>query len=62
MEVLKCHVKDCFKINGEQKIKMPKNGEYVKFKNDDRKVKSPFMQILKSILFKNMLLVVMATN
>ena len=41
---------------------MPKNGEYVKFKNDDRKVKSPFMQILKSILFKNMLLVVMATN
>ena len=43
MEVLKCHVKDCFKINGEQKIKMPKNGEYVKFKNDDRKVKSPFM-------------------
>ena len=62
MEVLKCHVKDCFKINVEQKIKMPKNGEYVKFKNDDRKVKSPFMQILKSILFKNMLLVVMATN
>ena len=59
---MKCGVKDCIKINVEQKIKMPKNGAYVKLKHFDRKVKPPLMQILKSILFKNMLLVVMATN
>ena len=23
-DVLKCHIKDCFTINGKQKIKMPK--------------------------------------
>ena len=27
------HIKDCFKINGQQTIKMPQKGEYVKFKN-----------------------------
>ena len=31
-KMLKCHVKDCFKINGRQMIKMPKNGEYARFK------------------------------
>ena len=41
--VLKCHIKDFFKINGKQRIKMPKKGEYGKFKNYERKIKSPFM-------------------
>ena len=40
---LKCHIKDCFKINGKQTIKMPKKGEYVKFKNFERNIKSPFL-------------------
>ena len=35
-EILKHHIKDCFKINGKQMIKMPKKGEYVKFKNFER--------------------------
>ena len=30
-------MKDCFKINGKQTIKMPKKGEYVKFKNFEKK-------------------------
>ena len=30
-------------INGKQTIKMPKKGEYVKFKSLERKIKSPFM-------------------
>ena len=38
-EILKRHIKDCFKINGKQTIKMPKKGEYVKFKNFERKIK-----------------------
>ena len=42
-EKLKCHIKDCFKVNGKQTIKMPKKGEYMKFKNFGRKIKSPFM-------------------
>ena len=25
-EILKCHIKDCVRINGKQRIKMPKNG------------------------------------
>ena len=25
----KCHINDCFKINGKQMIKMSENGEYV---------------------------------
>ena len=32
-EQLKYHIKDCFKINGKQTIKMPKKGEYINFKN-----------------------------
>ena len=42
-EISKRHVKDCFKINGKQRIIMPKKDEYVKFKNYERKIKSPFM-------------------
>ena len=42
-EILKCHIKDCFKINSKQRIIMPKKGEYVKFKNYERKIKSPFI-------------------
>ena len=42
-EIFKCHINDCFKINGKQNIKMPKIGEYVKSKNYERKIKSPFM-------------------
>ena len=42
-EILKHHIKGCFKINGKQTIKMPNKGEYVKFKNFKRKIKSPFM-------------------
>ena len=37
------HKKDCFKINGKQRIIMPKKGEYVKFKNYERKIKSSFI-------------------
>ena len=36
------HIKDCFKINGEQTVKMPKKSEYIKFKNFERKIKLPF--------------------
>ena len=32
-KILKRHIKDCFKIYGKQTIKMPKKGEYAKFKN-----------------------------
>ena len=42
-EKLNCHMKDCFKINGKQTIKMPKKSECVKFKNFERKIKSTFM-------------------
>ena len=40
---LKSYVNDCFKINGKQMIKIPKNGEYVTFKNYKRKIKASFM-------------------
>ena len=42
-ELLKRHNKDCLKINSKQRIIKPKKGEYVKFKNYERKTKSPFM-------------------
>ena len=42
-EILKCHIKDCFKVNGKQRIIMPKQDEYVKFKNYAREIKSPFI-------------------
>ena len=35
-EILKCHIKDCFKINGKQTVKMPTKGEHMKFKNFER--------------------------
>ena len=28
-EILKSHIKNCFKINGKQTIEMPKKGEYI---------------------------------
>ena len=34
---LKHYVKDCFNINGQQRIKMLNKNEYVKFKNFDSK-------------------------
>ena len=37
-EKLKCHFKDCFKINHKLKIKKPKKGEYGRFRNYERKV------------------------
>ena len=39
---LKYHIKDGFKINDKQTIKMPKKDKYVKFKNFERKIKSTF--------------------
>ena len=39
----KRHINDCFKISGKQRIIMPKKGKYVKFKNYERKIKSPFI-------------------
>ena len=42
-EELKCHINDCFKIDCNQANKMPKKVEYGKFKNLERKLKSPFV-------------------
>ena len=42
-EKLKCHIKHNFKINGKKAITTPKKGEYIKFINFGRKIKSPFM-------------------
>ena len=42
-EILKRHIKDCFKINSKQTIIVPKKGDYVKFKNYERKIQSPFI-------------------
>ena len=42
-ELLKSHIKDCFNINGKQRNIMPKKGEYVKFRNFERKIKSSFI-------------------
>ena len=40
-EILKSQINDCFKINGKQM--MTKKSEYLRFKNYERKIKSPFM-------------------
>ena len=40
-EISKCHFKVCFKINGKQRILIPKKGENVKLNNYERKIKSP---------------------
>ena len=42
-EILNCHINVCFKINGKQKIKVPIKGQYVRFKNYERKIKLLFM-------------------
>ena len=42
-EILNLHIKDCFKINGKQRIIAPKKDEYVKFENYERKIKSLFV-------------------
>ena len=42
-EILKCNINDCFKTNSKQMITIPKKGEYVRFKNYEREIKSPFM-------------------
>ena len=42
-EILISHVIGLFNIDGKQVIKMPKQVEYVRFKNYERKIKSPFM-------------------
>ena len=42
-EILIRHIKDFFKTNGKQAVKMPKKWEYVKFKNFEREIKSPFI-------------------
>ena len=41
-EILKSYTKNCFNINGKQRIIIPKKGEYVKFKHYERKIKKPF--------------------
>ena len=35
-EILKSHIKDCFKIDDKQRILMPKKDEYIKFKNHEK--------------------------
>ena len=42
-DISKRQIKECFKINDKQRIIMTKKGEYVKFKNYEIKIKSPFM-------------------
>ena len=36
-------LKISFRISGKQMIEMPKKGEYLRFKNYERKIISPFM-------------------
>ena len=42
-EISKRHINECFKINAKQIIKMSKRSEYVRLKNYERKIKSPFL-------------------
>ena len=42
-EILERHIKDCLKVNGKQKDYNGWKSEYVKSKNHDREIKSPFM-------------------
>ena len=48
-------INHCFRINGKQMIQVPKEGEYVKFKNYGRKIKATFMNYapFESILAPN---------
>ena len=45
-EMLKHYIKDCFEINGKQRIIIPKKCETVKLKKYERKIKSPFIVLL----------------
>ena len=71
-EILKSHIKDCLKINGKQRIIMPKKDEYVKSKNYEKKnvqileafwrnkiMKSKIQKTLIQRNIKNILLAVM---
>ena len=51
-EILKSHIKDCFKNNGKQTIKMSQNGEYNKFKNSGKKLNHHLWFILNLKVFK----------
>ena len=42
-EILKHCIKDCLKMNGKQRIIMPKKDKYVKFKNYERQINSQFI-------------------
>ena len=42
-EKIKFQIRDYFKISGKQRFTMPKQGESVRFKSCERKIKSPFM-------------------
>ena len=52
-EILKCHINDCFKINGEKMISMSNKGEYVRFKNYERKIKWQFITYVFWTCFSN---------
>ena len=41
--ILKRYIKDCSKIYDKQTIKVPKQGEYLKFQNFETEIKSPFI-------------------
>ena len=45
--MLKRHIKECFNTNGKQKIIMPRNGEYVKFKTYEKKNKVAVYNLCK---------------
>ena len=38
-KILKFYIKDYFKINGKERVKMPKKDEYIRFRNFERKTK-----------------------
>ena len=42
-EKLKCRIKDCFKINSKETMKMLQKDGYIKSKNFERKTNSSFM-------------------
>ena len=42
-DVLKCHIKVCFKIIGKQRMKMSTRNEPVTFHNYEKKIKAQFL-------------------
>ena len=46
---MSCHIKDFFKINGKERIKMYKKGECVKFKNFEKKTKIIIYDLLQML-------------